>query len=613
MGTISLIGWLAFASAILVFGASFILTAMKITQIGQSPLNFGEALWEATVRTLDGGTVGGDTGWAYRAIMMIVTLGGVFIVSILIGIITNSFKNKIDQLRRGRTRILEKNHTLIIRWSPKIFTIISELIIANENKKGLSIVILGDKDKVEMEEQIKMKIPDTKTTKIVCRSGKPLEISDIEMVNPDDARSIIIISPDTDNPDTHVIKSVLALTNNPNRKKDKYHIVAEIKDIENIEAANVVGSGEVTYVLSFDVVAKVTAQTCRQSGLSVVYTELLDYDGDEIYFQNEPKLIGKTFKDALMAYESSSVIGVQFADGKVMVFPEMDTVLKEGDNIIAVSEDDDTVILSGKTEFDIDHSAIKHDKTREKPTESTLVLGWNEKGPSIIRELDNYAAHGSKLTIVAEYDDIDPELEHLKKSLNNQIVEFKYANITYRSVLDSLDVPSYDHIIILSYTRGLDIQEADAQTLICLLHLRNISDQSGKHLSIVSEMLDVRNQSLAEAARADDFIISDKLISLMLAQLSENKYLKEVFDEFFDAEGAEIYLKPVSDYVVLDKPVNFYTVVESASQLGEVAFGYRIYKNAYNSDKFYGVVVNPKKSEKVTFSKEDKIIVLAED
>ncbi len=49
-----------------------------------------------------------------------------------------------------------------------------------------------------------------------------------------------------------------------------------------------VGCYEVEIVLSSDLIARITAQTCRQSGLSVAYLELLDYGGDEIYFKEEP-------------------------------------------------------------------------------------------------------------------------------------------------------------------------------------------------------------------------------------------------------------------------------------------------------------------------------------
>lgn len=85
--------------------------------------------------------------------------------------------------------------------------------------------------------------------------------------------------------------------------------------------------------------------------------------------------------------------------------------------------------------------------------------------------------------------------------------------------------------------------------LITLLHLRNIEEKTGNDFTIVSEMMDIRNKELAEGTEADDFIISNKLISLMLSQLSENKELKAVFDDLFDADGSEIYVKPVTDYV----------------------------------------------------------------
>jgi ion channel POLLUX/CASTOR len=111
----------------------------------------------------------------------------------------------------------------------------------------------------------------------------------------------------------------------------------------------------------------------------------------------------------------------------------------------------------------------------------------------------------------------------------------------------------------------------------------------------------------------DDFIVSDHLISLMLSQLSENGNLFDVFTDLFDPDGSEIYLKPVTDYVALGQPVNFYTVIEAARRRGEIAIGYRIVSQLHDPEKAYGVRTNPKKSEEITFAAEDKIIVLAEN
>ena len=95
----------------------------------------------------------------------------------------------------------------------------------------------------------------------------------------------------------------------------------------------------------------------------------------------------------------------------------------------------------------------------------------------------------------------------------------------------------------------LDPSRADARTLVTLLHLRDIAARLDRDFSIVSEMLDLRNRALAEVARADDFIVSDRLVSLMIAQVAETKHLNAVFADLFDAEGSEIYLKPAGDYV----------------------------------------------------------------
>jgi ion channel POLLUX/CASTOR len=155
-------------------------------------------------------------------------------------------------------------------------------------------------------------------------------------------------------------------------------------------------------------------------------------------------------------------------------------------------------------------------------------------------------------------------------------------------------------------------QEADAKTLVTLLHLRDMSEKDETPFSIVSEMLDLRNRELAEATQVDDFIVSEHLVSLMMSQFSENAELFDVFTDIFDPEGAEIYLKPVGDYVATGQPVNFYTVTEAARQRGETALGYRVTAEVNDSGKAYGVHTNPKKSEQVIFAPQDKIIVIAE-
>ncbi len=613
-GTPALVAWLGIITFVLICLAAFITWIVSQTGDDAYGADGWSLFWRSLLRTLDPGTFGGDQGGPLFLLTMLgITLVGIFLVSLLIGILTSGLEARVEELRKGRSLVIEQGHTLILGWSDQVFTVLHELAIANANQKKPRVVILGDKDTVEMEDEVRSKVTNLGKTRVVCRNGSPIDLDDLEIANPQGARSIIVLSPGGEDPDSQVIKTILAITNGSRRRKEPYHIVAEIHDSKNLEAARLVGGSEAQLIDVGDTIARVIAQTCRQAGLSIVYTELLDFGGDEIYFKEEPTLVGKSFGDSLFVYETSSVMGLQYSDGSVALNPPMDTIIKPGDRVIAISEDDDTIKLSGLTSYDIDESAIQeHIATTPQP-ERILILGWNKRAPTIVNELDNYVAPGSSLTLVADYAGGAGEVARLCAECKRLTVTFQNGDTTDRRTLDALKPEEYQHIVVLCYSDTLDAQRADARTLVTLLHMRDIETRLGERFSLVSEMLDDRNRVLAEVTKADDFIVSDKLLSLMLSQISENKHLKQVFADLFDPEGSEIYVKPASDYVSLARPVSFYTVLESARRRGEIAIGYTIRAQETVAEKQYGVTVNPAKSKAITFTEADSIVVLAEE
>jgi voltage-gated potassium channel Kch len=566
------------------------------------PRGFGHVLWGNVLRSLDSGTVAGDTGSVlFLASMMAVTIGGIFVLSALIGVLSTGLEAKLDELRKGRSRVIESGHTVILGWSQEIYTILSEIITANANKRRSLIVILADRDKVEMEDDVRERLGTPRRTRIVCRRGDPTDLDEIDIAGVQQARSVIVLSPDNDDPDPDVLKSLLAIVNDPNRRSAPYHVVAQIRDPDNADVAKMIGKDEVELVLVDDLISRITAQTCRQSGLSIVYTELLDFDGDEIYFAKESSLVGKTYGEALAAFRDSALIGLH--NGSAELNPPMETPITADHELILISEDDDTIHLGGPSTADGD--AIVADPDAAPAPERTLVLGWNRRASQVVSELDNYVASGSIITIVAEA--VTPP------ALANMTATVIDGDPTDRATLDGLDVTSFDHVIILSAFDSEEAQRADARTLITLLHLRDIATKTGARFSITTEMVDVRNRTLAEVAKADDFIVSDRLVSLMMAQVSENKHLSSVFADLFDADGSEVYLKPATRYVAPGTSVDFYTVLEAAKRRGETAIGYRKTVQANDASSAYGVVVNPDKTQPVTFDERDKVIVLAED
>lgn len=614
-GAIALIGWLLIVSLILIVAFSTLVFVIHIIPGNSSngDLSLAEVIWSSTMHALDAGTIAGDQGpWVFRITMFSMTLVGLFLVSILIGIITSGIEARLEELRKGRSFVIEENHTIILGWSPQVFTIIAELVVANANQKHPVIAILGDKDKVEMEDELRDKVGSSQNTHIVCRRGRAVDLNDLAIVNPPRARAIIIPTPDIPEPDIEVIKMILALINNPNRRAAPYHIVATLREVENRTVAKLVGREEVQVVLGDELIARLTVQTSLQAGLSIIYTELFNFDGDEIYFASAPSLVGKSFGEALLAYERSALLGLRFADGRIQLNPPIATVLAPGDQVIALAADDNTIQVSAKKAIKIDTSAIcQPTQGPERQPVHTLILGWNRRAPLMIAELNNYVVPASQVTVVAPMPVAEMDAACPCAPLANLVVTFHEGDVTRRTVLDELQINRYHHVLILSDSDRLDAQAADARTLLTLIHLRDLSEKLAHPLSITSEMLDVRNRDLATVTQADDFIVSERLVSLVLTQIAENKELALVFDDLLDANGAEIYLKPVSDYIKLDRPTNFYTLVEAARQRGEVAIGYRLLRHAQSPDQMYGVCLNPLKSTQVTYHQEDQLVVLA--
>lgn len=600
-GTASLIGWLALVSV----GLIVVVTGLTLWLAPGEPEGVdhpGELVWIALMHALTPGKVASDKGSiAYIAVMFICSLGGLFIVSMLVGLLSNGLKQKVDRLRRGRSRIVESGHTVVLGWSDQMFTIVGELVKAHASQKRSVIAVLAERDKLEMEEAIREHVGDLGRTRLVCRTGRPTEPRDLALMNLATANSVVVLSPEGEDPDAHVIKILLALA-----KRDGTHppVVAALTSSRNIAAARLAGGKDVHLVDSDDTASRLIVQSSRQSGMSVVCMDLLNFDGGEIYMRTPKKLVGVTYGEALHAYQTASVIGLRRPSG-VVLNPPSDTMINADDQVIVIAHDDSHVRLAaGKPS--LDEAAIVAAERQAPEPERTLLLNWNGRAEQIVRYLDAYVAPGSVMEIAADH----PKAGSNLAGLRNLTVNVKDCDTTDRFALESLGVGLFQHVIVLSDDR-FDVHHSDTRTLMTLLQLRDMQSTLGEHYSIVSEMHDENNRALAEVTEADDIVISDTVIGLLLAQLAENRHLADVFGYLFDSRGSEIYPRSAASYVKPGTKVTFSTVVEAARRRGETAIGYRS-AAARNHPPHYGIVLNPGKSEPIVLDKRDSVIVLAE-
>ncbi|MFG2722118.1 TrkA C-terminal domain-containing protein [Streptomyces sp. NPDC048416] len=396
-------------------------------------------------------------------------------------------------------------------------------------------------------------------------------------------------------------------------------VVAAVRDTRNHLTATLAAGPRGRVLAIDDIIARLLVQTARQPGLSLVYQELLDFAGDEFYAVPADALVGRTFGDALLAFTTSSVVGLLRSDESVVLNPDAATTIAPGDRIIVITRDDDTAVLEDATPF-VDEGAIATAAPRAAASERLLLLGWNRRAPLIVGQLASYASPGTTLDIVAPGDDSTMRRAYDSAAEQGPLaVTLRCADTTNPAVLNALDVSSFDSVIVIAdpghaQADGLDAgqvrPDADDRTLVTLLHLRAIEEATGREIPLTTEMCDDRNRLLAPAREGADFIVSGRLISLLMCQISESPYLAVLFDDLFTAEGNELYLRPATDYVRPGVEVTFATVVASARRRKECAVGYRLRAQSALSPS-YGVRLNPDKGRSVRLTAQDWVIVIA--
>lgn len=629
-GTTTLIGWLALACLAVVVPASAVLVwsdrAAPATLSGRLT-----AVWVSVGQTLKiGGAVGSPL---YVLASVSLALVALLFVSTLVSLITTGINRRIMLLRRGHSTVLETRHTVVLGWSDQVFPVIGELVAANANQHRSAIAVLAPQDKVWMEEEISARVGDGGRTRIICRNGSTTDPAELRRVSPRTARAVLVLPPTGDTGDAYVVKTLLALDaavhgsgEAEGGAEGEAVVVAAVRDSRNHLTARL-AAGSAGHVLCVDdIVARLLVSTARQPGLSLVYSELLDFDGDEFYPVAPGDLVGRTFGEALLSFATSSAVGLLHGDGSVTLNPDPGATIGPADRIIVISRDDDTAVRADVAAH-VEDAAIVTAAPATARAERLLLLGWNRRAPLVIEQLDQYVGPGTTLDVVAlGADEVTGGGARGVTAARSRLeVSFHDGDITDPLTLAKLDVPSYDGVIVIGETEPEHVDaplaslapvtdpqaRADDRTLVTLLHLRAIGETARRDITLTTEMSDDGNRLLAPAQDGADFIVSGRLISLLMTQISESPYLAAVFEELFDAEGHEFHLKPATDYVRAGHEVSFATAVEAARRRGECAVGYRLRARSTTGPD-YGVRINPDKRRGVRFCEEDWLIVLAE-
>lgn len=182
----------------------------------------------------------------------------------------------VDSLRRGKSRVVEAGHTLIIGQGDKLLPTIIQICMANQSEGGGLIVVLTRLPKTELEDTIADAQIDTLGSDVVIRTGSPFLPGDLLKVSAAAARSIIVLADRAeqapDESDVMVVRTVLSLRA-MGAPVTGGHITAEVCDLDNEELVHLVGDGRVETIVCHDVVGRLMIQCAQRKGLAQVMIE----------------------------------------------------------------------------------------------------------------------------------------------------------------------------------------------------------------------------------------------------------------------------------------------------------------------------------------------------
>lgn len=497
---------------LLVFAIIILLLTVSIFIIVAFKYPPKQAFWDSLMQFIDTGNISsveGNTGIVIT--FLLVTFVGVCGWGSLIAMINKALQDRINNLSKGNAFIMEKNHAIILGYGEEALTIVEEFIMA----KVKTIIILSEHNVDVIRKRVSF-IKGYKNTNIIIREGTTSRIENIKLLNIGKSSSISIIN----NDDTESLNILLALKkiieeDEIDKKINICVLVHEedtIEIIKSIEDKNFV----IHVIYKYEILYKLIAQSIIYTGLSNVYEDLFSNDGNIFCIENEHNFEDYSFKDAALKYLDKGMIllGITKEDRSQLLIPNYDYVIKKENRLVFLSrnDNDDSV----KEYSNIKPSIIKYKN-------NILLICEEKRYVEIIKEISEYIENHS-ITMLS-YDSI--------KSERNK----------YKFILEKLKKENTTKIVLISEDNITDVKSINV-----LLIIRQIIRKENLNIAILSLLNSIQKRNLIYSDDVRDFIVSGKLIGMLMAQASLSSNILYIFCGLLSKNGKDIIMSPYADY-----------------------------------------------------------------
>lgn len=328
------------------------------------------AIFDAFVIIASGGMEQSIESFGACILYVLNLLAGLVIFAVLVGLITESFQEMIFSMQAGKTKVVEKKHTLILGWNESTVRLICQIAFLRRQERKQNetwtrrifwwtqespstqvatspvVIMCNTQTKEEMQEAIMSTFQERGIRKrgtrvgwdIMCRVGDPTSIVDLRRVGAKSATAILLDMTDADfaenqlhegaMPNAATLRAMLALRyvlfSESDRKDvnwlDKRVVVQLGEPSKTISAATFTDPRGHAVVLLQDLsifLNSLMFNCVDQPGLVLALSTLLSFEGIALQsrkvtdFSNGGKhLIGKTIGELAHVWDNGIVAGV---------------------------------------------------------------------------------------------------------------------------------------------------------------------------------------------------------------------------------------------------------------------------------------------------------------
>ena len=576
----------------------FLIAALVIRSLalsGTEKMGFFEAIFYTITMILDAGCISyviediGQSGYAIAIVcLLIVMVGMVSFTGAVIGYVTNTISNFIENSNAGTKKLYMSDHLVILNWNTRASEIINDLLYCPGKQK---VVVLTESRKEEIKKEVDERVADTinrenkllwdecrgmpfprkyfayakkemkNNLEIVYREGDVFSSKQLLDISLDRARSVIILGADVNNTicrygqreqiqemskgNSQTIKTLMQVADITAdlESADDQKIIVEISDDwtweivdKIIQHKQVDGKCNIVPVRVNQVLGQILSQFSLMPELNLAYRELFSNKGATFYVEerevsDDNAYIAKYLKNHKDALPLTSMK----SDGK--------------DYFFYTAEDESDIRKTSKT-FESKYT-VKLNRDYWIERKCVIILGHNSKCKDIMQGFaafcEEWGKRGDEEIEILDLIVIDDE-QSLKKM--NYYKEYPFVKDTIAASIYDKDIiiETIDKImmaneedtsvLILSDDTALN-ENIDANALANLVYAQDIISRKKiedpnfdeERLDLIVEIIDPKHHDIVNSYSVNNVVISNRYISKMITQIGEKE---AIFDFYTD-------------------------------------------------------------------------------